>query len=381
MGVPTTTADPKSLHSLPPKNHDDYPAAHGSSSSSSSSAPLLINYDAAPDVGDEVLPAYTDAPNYLGEEPPAFTQYEARHHFLANGKVISHDVHLNSDVEALYQFLQSQSQLPPKPRLRVEGTHSVRSTVRENGKARTSTSTTTDFDITFDLSSFIEEAGGELVAVGPGEQRRRGGRNTAIATEAEVEAALDVRDRCEEYIRCPAALKEFTLRKKLRGFNEDVLRFHLEALIRSTNYRGKVRISFPIENRSVVLAPGNFVCRIRYSWARWIFYLSFLWLITWPMLWFFTKRWDVVDAIYDIEPGTERDWVDRWGWVLTRIVRQKRQQSQPLAVPHLRWIECHELAENERMEARRREGGVFGFLRGISEITEAMGGGWGADEW
>ncbi|KAI5849717.1 hypothetical protein BZA05DRAFT_401278 [Tricharina praecox] len=379
MGVPPPS-DSKRLDSLGPKQQhdDDYHVTHDATTSSSSSAPLLSSYDAAPDVdGDEEPPAYSD----MGEEPPVFTPYVARQHVLSNGKVISHDAHLNRDVEALYQFLVLQATQPPQPRLRVAGSHSVRSTVRENGKDRTTTSTATDFDITFDLASFVAAAGGELVAVGPGERRRRGGRNRAVATQAEVEAAMDVRDRCEEYIRCPAALKEFTLRKRLCGFDEEVLRFHVEAMVRSTNYRGNIRVSFPIENRSVVLAPGNVVCRIRYGWARWILYLSFLWLITWPVLWLLTKRWDVVDAIYHVEPGAEREWVDRWGWVLTRLVRQKRQQGEPLSVPHLRWIECHELAQSERMESRRRQSGVFGFLRGIGEITEAMGGGWGADEW
>jgi len=382
MGVPPTTAgDSKGLSALPPKHRSSYHDVH-ESSSSSSSAPLLSNFGAA---ADGSLPTYTDATaeDDVGCEPPAFSEYEAGHHFLSNGKVVSHDAHLNTDVEALYQFLRAQAGVPPKPRLRVEGTHSVRSVVRENGHNRTSTSTATDFDLTFDLSSFIlaSSGGSELVAVGPGERRRRGGRNPAFATVAEVEAAPDARDRCLEYVRCPAALKEFTLRKRLRGFDEDTLRFHVESMIRSTNYRGTIRVTFPVESRSVVVAPANIVCRIRYGRLRWLFYLSFLWLLTWPLLWLLTKRWDVVDAVYDVQAGAERDWVDRWGWVLARIVRQKRQQRQPLGIEHLRWIECHELAESERLEARRREGGILGFLRGISEIAEAISGGWGGDEW
>ncbi|KAA8909942.1 hypothetical protein FN846DRAFT_775740 [Sphaerosporella brunnea] len=354
----------------------------------SSSTPLLFDFDepfAAPKAADEELPPYTEDPTYLGEEPPPFTTYTPRKHLLTNGKVVSHDAHLNSDVEALYQWLHSESQTPPLPLLQIEGTHRVRRAVYENGKTRTDTNTVTDFYLQFDLSTFLCE-GYEVLTLPPTEKRRRGTRTAREATQAELEEALDVRGWCERYIRSPAQWKAFILRKRLASLDSQMLQTHVEAMIRSTNYRGHTRIRFPLENRSVVLSPDNWVCRIRYGWYRWIFYLSFLWLITWPVLWLFTKKWDVVEAVYQCRPNAERDWVDRWGWVLTRLVRQRRQQKCPLTVANLRWIECHELAANERLEARRAShgSGFWGFLRSLGdmgEAWEAFGGGWGADEW
>jgi hypothetical protein len=298
-----TSPGAKSLDTLAPA--PDYLAAGGPSSSAS--APLLLDFDddaaplggKTPDAGtDEELQPYTEDPTYLGDEPPAFAPYTPRKHLLRNGKVVSYDAHLNSDVEAMYQWLQAEAAAPPPPLLHVEGTHSERSTVRENGKDRSSTSTVTDFSLHFDLSALIGE-GCEVVVPAAGDKRRRGGLMARTATEGEMEVAMDVRDWCDAYIRSPARWKEFVLRKRLRGFDMDVLRFHVESMVRATNYRGQVRVRFPLENRSVVLAPDNWVCRVRYGWYRWIFYLTFLWLLTWPVLWLFTKRWDTIDAVYD----------------------------------------------------------------------------------
>ncbi|KAF7339492.1 hypothetical protein MSAN_02163500 [Mycena sanguinolenta] len=105
--------------------------------------------------GSEVIPG--------GEEPPPeFTPYEAEC-FNSSGNIVSHDAHLNTDGEALYRFLLSQSTIPPVFRLHCRGTHTEtrRRHVNErdrNGRHTTRTETYTetvvDFDFEIDASHF-----------------------------------------------------------------------------------------------------------------------------------------------------------------------------------------------------------------------------------
>ncbi|KAF8243197.1 hypothetical protein K440DRAFT_76967 [Wilcoxina mikolae CBS 423.85] len=325
--------------------------------SSSSSAPLLLDYDdPSSPKSSEALPAYDD-PSYLGEEPPPFTKYSPSTHLLTNGKVVSHDSHLNTSPEALYQWIHDESNTPPRPLLHIEGTHKTRTTSSSSSsKTTSSTSTVTDFSLYFDLSTFLLPSV-RVVSALPSTPRRRGTR-TAHTSEPEAGGGRDIRGWCHDYTENPSSWKEFSLHKVMNGLDTGLLRLHVESIIRSTNYRGNVSVSFPVSSRSVVVTPDNLVCRLRYGWYRWVFYLSFLWVITWPILWLGTKRWDVVDAMFDVRPGAEKDWVDRWGWVVMRLVRQKRRCSlkDAFTPENLRWVETHELAvEAEREERRRRE--------------------------
>lgn len=155
-------------------------------------------------------------------------------------------------------------------------------------------------------------------------------------------------------------------------------------MVRSTNYRGDVKITFPVANRQVVLAPNSLVCQMRYGPARWFFYVTFLWLLTWPVLWVWTRRWDVVDARFQTVEGVEGRWVDRWGWVVTRMVRQRRSKRDPLTDDNLRWIECHEIMSDEERDRRSNVGGIQGwfggFLSRIGDVRENSGE-WGVHDW
>lgn len=427
MGKPSAV-DSKSLDTLDParsSHTDEQPPYYsddllgeGSSSAGPSSehvadtAPLLLDFDTAPPQptsaskipgagGDDELPPYSISPEDHGEQPPPFSKYEPKKHSIRNGKVVSHDAHLNSDAEALYQWLLSESSLPPKPMLELEGTHRVTENVRENGKNVTRTNTVTDFHLTFDLSEFLvfamvlaqgrsadgPNSGRCVIAVGPEVKRRRGTRMAKLgaADEEAVNARKTIRDWCDDYVRNPAYCKEFTLNKVVTGLDEQYIRKHLEMVIRSTNYRGNIRVTFPVSNRSVILAPDNWICHLRYSWARWIFYISFLWIITWPILWVVTKRWDVVDATYNTLPNIEKIWINRWNRVIGYMVRNRRQQHC-ITGPNLRWVECQDMDRRAREQSEVEAMGgaaawIGGILRGTGQFSETIQGGWGADEW
>ncbi|KAF7347856.1 hypothetical protein MVEN_01543200 [Mycena venus] len=100
-----------------------------------------------------------------GEEPPPeFTPYEAECFNTGSGNIVSHDPHLNTDGEALYRFLLSQSTIPPIFRLHCRGTHTetrrrhVTTHRGQDGRTRTRTEsyteTVVDFDFYIDASHF-----------------------------------------------------------------------------------------------------------------------------------------------------------------------------------------------------------------------------------
>lgn len=68
-------------------------------------------------------------------------------------------------------------------------------------------------------------------------------------------------------------------------------------MLRSTNYRGKISVTFPLEQRATVVMSDHPLNRYRtnpYIW--WACVILPLWIITWPVLWLMTKRWQVVSV-------------------------------------------------------------------------------------
>jgi hypothetical protein len=380
MEKPTTPSS-KNIDRLSESRDSD-----GSGLSSIDLAPVLL--EVGPSTADKERPTYIEDPTYLSEQPPAFSTYSAQQHVNGDGQVISHDLHLNSDAEALYQWLHSCAQTEPRQLLEIKGSDD---------------DCDPDFHMMFDLSSFFK-AGYELGPAMPLERRMRGTNVEREATDGEVEARMDVRAWCDAYIRNPAHLKEFKLRKRLERLDRKMIETHVRSLVRSTKYQGRVEIRFPIQKCSVVLSPDNWVCRVRYGWARWLFYLSFLWIITlsflwiitwpvlwvrygwarwlfylsflwiitWPVLWVFTKRWDVIDAVYQCETDAQIEWIHRWGWVITCLVRKRRVLDVPLTVADLEWHECKELEEQRSLEARstNRSTGSRDWLRSLGDGVE-----------
>ncbi|KAI5778111.1 hypothetical protein EDC01DRAFT_791149 [Geopyxis carbonaria] len=365
-------------------------AGAGSSSAVEAAEPLLLLdpltadgsalSTASPD--DAELPSYADidAPTHsYPSEPPSFSHYVPTTHTITNGKVISHDAHLNSDTEALFQWLTQHTSLPPSPLLKVEGTHSSTRTVTRDGKTETESTTVTDFSMTFSLSHLLTGATGVLSPATPPQRRHRGTRRARAANPAALEDALTLRDWCAAYIASRSVCKEFALRKRVDAIPQEYITDHIAAAIRATNYQGHLAITFPLQDRSVVLAPENWIARARYGPWRWFFYLSFLWLLTWPILWAATRRWDVVDAVWTADDAAAKEWVALYARTVGTLARGRRQGA-------VRYAELEAVREaHMAREAAPREAGevgawVGGFLRGMREAQEGWAGGWGADD-
>jgi len=110
---------------------------------------LLINMSAAP--GPSTIPT---------EPPPSFSPYVAEFSLTGTGDVISHDPHLNTDGEALYRFLLSQSRVLPSLRIGFRGKHTeikqrwVRATDsqgRHTDRTESYTESVTDFDFCIEV--------------------------------------------------------------------------------------------------------------------------------------------------------------------------------------------------------------------------------------
>ncbi|CAK3789044.1 Hypothetical predicted protein [Lecanosticta acicola] len=137
-----------------------------------------------------------------------------------------------------------------------------------------------------------------------GEQAYRGSfrktRMKGYTQDIEVgeQETPDLKHWCQEFGEDRSWLKIFRVERRLLGLNEQEIREGLEDLVRSTHYRGHLDISFPVGDRNVDIYSPHWINRARISWVRWIFYLTFLWIITWPILFFMTKRWEAFSVCW-----------------------------------------------------------------------------------
>lgn len=137
---------------------------------------------------------------------------------------------------------------------------------------------------------------------------------------------------CGKYVADPAGVKSFTLKREIRNHDTKKLEQLLRSAIQETNYRGHLSVSFPTSYDSLVVYSPGLINQWRIiNWVRWVFYLTFLWILTWPFLFFITSRYAVVKAVYeyaDRPPGddvgrrprviSEVDWYHKWESAIRR---------------------------------------------------------------
>lgn len=178
------------------------------------------------------------------------------------------------------------------------------------------------------------------------------------------------------------------MKKSCEGWDLTLLKTQLEAMIRSTNYLGRIDISFPVFETRVEVFPSNRISRMRKNvYWRWFFYLTFLWIFTWPYLWFFTKRYHVTETVWhyaaleespDGAQGSthrvlvqeEEEWLMGWGLAIKRAARARRQG----------FVTIHDIDEMRRGGSARppsRTGNstidnALGFMAGVGSIANDM---------
>jgi len=298
-----------------------------------------------------------------------------------------------SDLRAM---LLEQSKYPPIFQVRLHGTHTE--TIRRKDN-KTEKNNITDFDIRLQLTHLIfTHPSNHYIETAPDSlSAHRGGRTKTTTPSPSSEDNDILSSWCRLYVENPASVKSFALTRTITDHDSARLETLLSSLVGSTNYRGHLKVSFPVvQNRIVVYSPHWINQYRQKTWLRWIFYLTFLWIFTWPLLLILERKYDVVKVVWPYKISrdggctrtyavqSEDDWFKEWKVVIKGAVFAKKQG----------WVDAEYRAEAEasqadgrgRMERRPSTGSAFadgavGFLQGAVRVGREVqiARGWGAD--
>ncbi|KAJ8083897.1 hypothetical protein PM082_002663 [Marasmius tenuissimus] len=326
--------------------------AQGSSSSLTAGEPITGEVEASTSTG---VPE---------EPPPSFSLYDAEYFTDNSGNIVSHDPHLNSDGEALYRFLLSQSLSPPTIYIHCKATHqetrtrtvsSRHSDGRTHHHTETYNETVTDFDFLLDISSLILPLGGKepihWSSKDP-EPSYRGrmfreieghtGKRRAIRAEKKLYAkwaklrenagippwvtesaespyidehlasgalgsSKTVRQWADDYCASPRHLKQFTYRKVVYGWNMDFVLGRVHKTLTSAMgpfYGGNVQVFLEHHGNKIHIRPDNRLSRVLSNvWLKVLLWI----LLIYPFIWLFKRfhsrgggRWEVCGGAYPI---------------------------------------------------------------------------------
>ncbi|KAK4158713.1 hypothetical protein QBC43DRAFT_328466 [Cladorrhinum sp. PSN259] len=342
-----SNADTFSLHSnvntglpsydddVPELQNDDLPPLYSdidADNGGESSAPLLA-------------PSFLDQTHGVVVKPFCVDQKTGNVFFLTS--------YFESVPEELEKQINFSAWRPPRTFVRVLGTHTAM--VDDNGKKKQEV--ITDFDVQVELTPYLfsdpslfsraaaQESWAEVHTVENTEKAHRGTifKKRAPGVRGDIEITEtpkpSLREWCHRYCASSARVKCFTLRRQVLGFDEEKVRKSLTDLVRNTNYRGSVQIQFPIKDEYVVIYNDCFVNRSRLNkWIVWFCYLTFLWLLTWPFLFFSTKQFAVVTSDWyfskELNEGrkryvsmSEEHWYNTWARAIHNAVMMKKQTT------------------------------------------------------
>lgn len=395
------TPDALSLHGtgVPPR----YPGAFNDDDDGDDLPPLYTDDpDAAPVPAPLLPPDAGPASSILG--PHAGYLVGLHHRDKSTGHEYYMDRRLDTDPVFLQKHVEMCALTPPRPFVQVRGTHSE--TVRKGDK--TERREHVDFDVRVELTPFLyadvntRASWRELHTAHNLEKVRRG---TVFPTRARGfggggggggdapgvgPSAPGLAEWCHRYCASHAGLKTFLLRRTVVGFDEEGVAAKLEALIRNTGYRGHTTIRFPVEDAAVEVYNGCRTNRWRFvAWVQWFCYLTLLFVLTWPWLFFRTKRFEVAVAEWHFSRAaagegrsgrrefvsvSEDQWYNMWARAIRKAVLERRQgtlDQQDLIAAEGRQGETFDEAE----------GRVGGFVRAGVHAMNAVNQhfGWGGD--
>jgi hypothetical protein len=262
------------------------------------------------------------------------------------------DARLDNDPKFLEEQLRSLATIPPRPQVHIRGVHHE----TERRGDRSERKEMVDFDVQIDLTPLLYEdiseqrAWNSLHTVGPFDKVCRG---TVLATRApgfggsgvadSEDGTPDLREWCHRYCASHAGLKTLTLERRVTGWDFDSLGHRIETLIRDTNYRGRLSVTFPVRGARVAVYNDCRTNRWRLTkWIEMLFVFTLLFVLSWPYLLLRTKRWDVVYAHWSfsrVVPAgdadgrsvqryvnmSEKRWFNIWGRPIRDAVLARRQ--------------------------------------------------------
>ncbi|KAI8937313.1 hypothetical protein NX059_006520 [Plenodomus lindquistii] len=250
---------------------------------------------------------------------------------------------LDYDPALLEKTIRANAQTAPVQYIYILGTH--RETVKRGDKKETTD--VTDFRLVLNISHYLrpnfnadDTSSMFLDTADNTTKTYRGGimrsRAPGVTQDIEIGGAPkpSLKEWTHRYCASSRLLRSFRLRREVTGLDTHYLEQGIERLIRATNYRGNISITFPVEDANLDIYTCTFINRWRLkSWVRWLFYLTFLWLFAWPALFFATKRYAVVYAQWPFSVTdargekvyttvSEAQWLERWHVALRRLVLQ-----------------------------------------------------------
>ena len=307
--------------------------------------------DSPPGIPDSPPPQYSDLPPQPAPEPSPLAP---RRTIEAPAKCIGSrgkgggnerymDPRLDSDPSYLADWLTYLSEFPPRFFVRLEGTHRE---TKNSDNNKNETRHVTDFDLELELTPFLYSdvknrvSWKELRTVDDHEVVRRGTSLRTAARSQGVEvgtAKPSLMEWAGRYCASRAGLKTFVLRREISGFDKRYVRERVAAIARETGYRGTVRVTFPVVASRATVYSSCRVNELRLTrWVRWLFYLTLLFLLAWPDLFFRTKRFEVLVADWPFSrynsegeaeyvSVSEETWVNVWAGAIRRGVLGRRR--------------------------------------------------------
>ncbi|RCI11496.1 hypothetical protein L249_7696 [Ophiocordyceps polyrhachis-furcata BCC 54312] len=311
------------------------------------------------------------------------------------------DSRLDYDPDFLADHIRRLAVIPPRPSVRLRGTHRQRRQRSGDKSHLSGDDVVVDFDIRIDLTHLLysdirrQQSWRALVTAGNFEKVRRGtvfpdrapgfgGAPCPGAVEEQLDGVPGLERWCHRYCASSSPLRCFSLQRRIVGWDWDLIRRRLEALVRATNYRGHAVVSFPVGNTRADMYNDCRTNRYRLTgWICFVFYATLLFVLSWPWLFFRTRRWETVAAEWYVSrptsvPGrreyaagvSEESWYNLWAPAIQRALLERRDGQL-------------DQADLERARGQTVATGPGGSVR--EGVQTAMGVvnrsfGWGGDE-
>ncbi|KAH8687096.1 hypothetical protein BGZ60DRAFT_70 [Tricladium varicosporioides] len=324
----------------------------------------------------------------------------------------------SDDAETLRQMIYEQASYPPTYYLELQGTH-TETTYRQgnrrghnsfsNGRRRASggsyesdtvtQNTVTDFNIRVNITHLLSQGpdiGGELELLPDNTRGYRGGiikRQTPTIGSDEIQNQHDeLKAWCDKYVADASKLKCFKLERYTTNHDTVKLEYLLRSLVLSTGYRGSISIRFSTQHSSVTVYNPSIINKWRMTrWICWVFYLSFLWILSWPFLTLATARYEVVKVVFpyaDIPPEEEVRGAHRtptvmsetaWFYLWERALRRGVLERMDCKLYDM--DDAYRIATEEQASRAFHQGGVVGLYGVGSQFVgpQQAREGWGGD--
>ncbi|KID94621.1 hypothetical protein MAJ_09427, partial [Metarhizium majus ARSEF 297] len=329
----TEASAPMTLHPPPPHRYFDEDAAE-----------LTNDDDDDDDDDDDLPPLYSDHEEF-NNNTDSFTPFDPLLPRLPHGDIFETvhpfrrdetstyflDRRLDRDPDFLAGHIYKLCQVPPRPFVKLVGTHTESCSGDDNNNNNNNrgreTKTVTDFDIEIELTHLLysdartAQARRSIRTAGNLEKVRRG---TVFATRAPGFGGAGP--------DCASGAAE----RKVEGCDWDALGARLEGLARAANYRGRVEVRFPVRQARVHVYSDCRVNRWRLTpWVVALFTFSLAFVLAWPVLFLATRRWETVTAEWRMSdvhvhveaggaPGEEA-WYAVWAGTIQRAMLERRR--------------------------------------------------------